>query len=48
VPGAQLVVRFGHPRLASQIPGATPILLCWHGQPLMQRAAARWVMSRVF
>src|SRR5207248_1899759 len=46
VPGAQLVVLFGHPRLASQIPGATPILLCWHGQPLMQRAAARWVMSR--
>jgi len=47
VPGAQLVVLLGHPRLASQIPGATPILLCWHGQPLMQRAAARWVMSRV-
>ena len=47
VPGAQLVVLFGHPRLASQIPGATPILLCWHGQPLMQRAAARWVLGRV-
>ncbi len=47
VPGAQLVVLLGHPRLASQIPGTVPILLCWHGQPLMQRAAARWVMSRV-
>jgi hypothetical protein len=47
VPGAQLVVLFGHPRLASQIPGRVPILLGWHGQPLMQRAAARWVMSRV-
>src|SRR5260221_6676990 len=31
VPGAQLVVLFGHPRLASQIPGAAPILMCWHG-----------------
>jgi beta-glucosidase-like glycosyl hydrolase len=47
VPGAQLVVLFGHPRLASQIPGTAPILLCWHGQPLMQRVAARRVMSWV-
>src|SRR3989454_9819774 len=47
VPGAQLVVLFGHPRLAGQIPGTAPILLCWHGQPLMQRAAARWVLGRV-
>ena len=47
VPGAQLVVLFGHPRLASQIPGTAPILLCWHGQPLMQRAAARWVLGRI-
>jgi beta-glucosidase-like glycosyl hydrolase len=45
--GAQLVVLFGHPRLASQIPGEAPILLCWHGQALMQRAAARWVMSKM-
>src|SRR4029077_13675360 len=44
-PGAQLVVLFGHPRLASQIPGTAPILVCWHGQPLMQRAAARWVLG---
>jgi len=47
VPDAQLVVLFGHPRLASQIPGAAPILLCWHGQALMQRAAARWVLGRM-
>jgi beta-glucosidase-like glycosyl hydrolase len=47
VPGAQLVVLFGHPRLASQIPGTVPILLCWHGQPLMQRAAARWVIGNI-
>jgi len=45
VPGAQLVVLFGHPRLASQIPGTAPILMCWHGLPLMQRAAARRVMT---
>ena len=47
VPGAALVVLFGHPRLAAQIPGTAPILLCWHGQALMQRAAGRWVLSRV-
>ena len=47
VPGAALVVLLGHPRLAAQIPGAAPILLCWHGQALMQRAAARWVLNRI-
>lgn len=47
VPGAALVVLLGHPRLAAQIPGTSPILLCWHGQPLMQRAAARWVKDRI-
>jgi beta-glucosidase-like glycosyl hydrolase len=46
-PGAGLVVLFGHPRLVAQIPGTAPILMCWHGQPLMQRAAARRVMSRL-
>jgi beta-glucosidase-like glycosyl hydrolase len=46
-PGAALVVLFAHPRLATQIPGRAPILCCWHGQPLMQRAAARWVMARL-
>lgn len=45
VPGAQLVILFGHPRLAAQIPGTAPILMCWHGQPLMQRAAARRFMT---
>ena len=43
-PGAKLVVLFGHPRLARQIPGSAPVLCAWHGQPLMQRAAARWVL----
>jgi hypothetical protein len=42
-PGAALVVLFGHPRLVDQIPGQAPVLVAWHGQTLMQRAAARWV-----
>jgi hypothetical protein len=42
---AALVVLFGHPRLATQIPGTAPVLAAWHGQPLMQRAAARWIVS---
>jgi len=45
VPGASLVVLFAHPRLVSQIPGDVPVLCAWHGQALMQRAAARWVMG---
>ena len=45
-PSAKLVVLFGHPRLAAQIPGDAPLLCAWHGQALMQRAAARWVSGR--
>ena len=45
VPGASLVVLFAHPRLAAQIPGDVPVLCAWHGQALMQRAAARWVQA---
>ena len=41
VPGAALVVVFGHPRLAAEIPGDGPLLLAWHRQPLMQEAVAR-------
>lgn len=43
VPGAALVVVFGHPRLALEIPGDGPLLLAWHRQPLMQEAVARWL-----
>jgi len=43
LPDASLVVLFAHPRLAAQVPGDVPILCAWHGQALMQRAAARWV-----
>ncbi len=46
-PGAALIILFGHPRLASQIPGTAPVLCAWHGQPLMQDAAARWVAARL-
>jgi beta-glucosidase-like glycosyl hydrolase len=42
-PGATLVLLFAHPRLGAQIPGRAPIVCCWHGLPLLQRAAARWV-----
>ena len=44
-PGAALVVLFAHPRLAAQIPGSAAILCCWHGQTLMQRAAARRILQ---
>jgi hypothetical protein len=46
VPDAALVVLLGHPRLTPQIPAGPPVLGAWHGQPLMQRAAARWVVGR--
>jgi len=42
-PSAVLFVLFGHPRMAAQIPGDAPIVCAWHGQALLQRAAARWV-----
>jgi len=47
VPDASLVVLFAHPRLAAQVPGDVPILCAWHGQALMQRAAARWVAKAI-
>jgi beta-glucosidase len=47
VPDAALVVLFAHPRLVAQIPGDVPVLCAWHGQALMQRAAARRVLKDV-
>jgi hypothetical protein len=47
LPGADLVILFGHPRIGAQVGGDAPLLCCWHGQPLMQRAAARWVLERL-
>ena len=46
VQGASLVILFAHPRLAAQVPGDVPVLCAWHGQALMQRAAARWVAAK--
>ena len=45
VPGAALVVLFGHPRLAAQIPGRAPLLVAWGGDAVMQRAAARLIAA---
>lgn len=47
VPGAKLVVLFGHPRLLEEIPAGPPVLLAWHRQGLMQAAAARWLKERL-
>ena len=47
VPGAALVVLFGHPRLLAELPGGPPVLLAWHRQRLMQEAAARWLAERL-
>ncbi|HXV86216.1 MAG TPA: glycoside hydrolase family 3 N-terminal domain-containing protein [Gemmatimonadales bacterium] len=47
LPQASLVVLFGHPRLLHQIGGEAPVLCAFHGQPLMQQAAARWVVGRM-
>ena len=44
-PKADLVVLFGHPRLAKEIPGDRPLLVAWHRQKLMQEAVARWLRS---
>jgi hypothetical protein len=46
-PGAALIILFGHPRLLAQVPGDAPVVCAWHGQPLMQHAAARWVAARL-
>ena len=45
VPQASLIILFAHPRLVAQIPGDVPVVCAWHGQALMQRAAARWVVK---
>jgi hypothetical protein len=46
-PGADLMVLFGHPRLAAELPTKAPILLAWHRQRLMQDAVARWLGQRL-
>lgn len=43
-PRGAVVVLFGHPRMATQTPGAH-VLCAWGGESLMQRAAARWLAA---
>lgn len=45
-PEAAVVILFGHPRLAREIPGEAPVIVAWHRQRLMQDAAARWIAER--
>jgi hypothetical protein len=47
VPGAELIVLFGHPRLLAELPTDAPVLLAWHRQRLMQEAVGRWLGGRV-
>jgi beta-glucosidase-like glycosyl hydrolase len=44
---ADLIVLFGHPRLAAELPSNAPVLLAWHRQRLMQEAVARWLGGRL-
>lgn len=46
VPGSDLTILFGHPRLAGEIPGEGAVLVAWHRQRLMQAAAGRWLSER--
>lgn len=46
VPGSDLTVLFGHPRLVAEIPGEGAVLVAWHRQRLMQAAVARWLSER--
>jgi beta-glucosidase-like glycosyl hydrolase len=47
VPGADLIVLFGHPRLQPELPTDAPVLLAWHRQRLMQEAVGRWLVRRL-
>jgi beta-glucosidase len=40
-----VVVQFGHPRLAAEIPGSSAMVSAWGGERVMQNAAARWLMG---
>lgn len=44
---ADLIVLFGHPRLAAELPAGGPVLIAWHRQRLMQDAVARWLSRRL-
>ena len=40
-----VIVQFGHPRLAAEIPGNSAVISAWGGERVMQHAAARWLMG---
>jgi beta-glucosidase-like glycosyl hydrolase len=42
-----ILLLFGHPRLAEELPQALHLLCAWGGEPLMQRAAARALLDAV-
>jgi hypothetical protein len=42
-PGA-LLFQFGHPRLTSALGSARCVVSAWSGDPVMQQAAARWLL----
>lgn len=44
---ADLIVLFGHPRLAAELASSAPVLLAWHRQRLMQEAVARWLAAQL-
>ncbi|HQR19104.1 MAG TPA: hypothetical protein PK948_12070, partial [Gemmatimonadales bacterium] len=44
---AAVVIVFGHPRLAAEVPSTAPKVVAWHRQRLMQEAAARWIRERL-
>lgn len=41
-----VVVLFGHPRLVEELPAARNVAVAWGGEPLMQRAAAAWLLAQ--
>ncbi len=47
LPGADLVVLFGHRRIAEEIQGTVPVLVAWHRQRLMQESVANWIRDRI-
>ena len=42
---AAVVVLFGHPRLATAVPGAQAVVAAWGGEGVMQEAAAAWLAA---
>ena len=45
--GSDLVVLFGHERLAGEIGGNAPVIVAWHRQRLMQEAVARALAANI-